>query len=216
MSLKQEIEKVQQESMKQIPEDTLNTLIAATERLVQSGLTNKSLKKGDKAPAFTLPNAAGKPVHSSALLNEGPLVVSFYRGGWCPYCNLELHALQQAFTQMKELGAQLVAISPETPDHSLSTSEKHALKFEVLSDAGNRVAEEFGLVFVLAEELRPIYKDFGIDLPAFNGDDSYGLPVPATYVIGSDGTIVYSLVNADYTQRAEPEDIINALRGIKG
>ncbi|MFQ5675781.1 MAG: peroxiredoxin-like family protein [bacterium] len=212
MSLKQEIEKAQQESMKQIPEDTLKTLIAATERLVQSGLTNKSLRKGDKAPSFTLPNAAGNPVNSSKLLNDGPLVVSFYRGGWCPYCNLELHALQQAFTQMKEFGAQLVAISPETPDHSLSTSEKHSLKFEVLSDVGNRVAREFGLVFVLAEELRPTYKEFGIDLPAFNGDDSYELPVPATYVIGSDGTIVYSFVNADYTQRAEPADIIDVLK----
>lgn len=214
MSLKQKIEKVQQENMKQIPEDILNIMTAATEKLVQSDLTNRSLKKGDKAPSFTLPNALGKPVNSNELISDGPLVLSFYRGGWCPYCNLELHALQQAFTQMKELGVQLVAISPETPDHSLSTSEKHALKFEVLSDAGNRVAREFGLVFVLAEKLRPIYKEFGIDLHSFNGDDSYEIPVPATYVIGPDGTIVYSFVNADYTQRAEPADIINVLRDI--
>jgi peroxiredoxin len=214
MTLKHEIEIMQQELLPQIPKAVLETLLATTEKLVQSGITDKSLKKGDKAPSFTLPSATGKSVNSSELLKDGPLVVSFYRGGWCPYCNVELHALQQAFPEMEGLGAKLVAISPQTPDNSLSTYEKHALAFEVLSDVGNRVARDFGLVFALAKEVRPIYKTFSFDIPAHNGDDSFELPIPATYVIAPDGMIVYSFVDADYSHRAEPTDIIEVLRGL--
>jgi peroxiredoxin len=212
MSLKHEIEIMQQELLPQIPKEVLETLLATTEKLVQSGIADKSFKKGDKAPSFTLPSATGKSVNSSELLKDGPLVVSFYRGGWCPYCNVEFHALQQAFPEMKELGAKLVAISPQTPDNSLSTYEKHALTFEVLSDVGNRVARDFGLVFALAEEVRPIYKEFSFDIPAYNGDDSFEIPIPATYVIAPDGMIVYSFVDADYSHRAEPTDIIKVLK----
>jgi len=214
MSLKHEIEIMQQELLPQIPKAVLETLLATTEKLVQSGIADKSLKKDDKAPPFTLPNATGKSVNSSELLKDGPLVVSFYRGGWCPYCNVEFHVLQQAYPEMKRLGAKLVAISPQTPDNSLSTYEKHALTFEVLSDVGNRVARDFGLVFALAEEVRPIYKEFSFDIPAYNGDDSFEIPIPATYVISSDGLIVYSFVDADYSHRAEPIDIIEVLRGL--
>lgn len=212
MRLKQAIEKFQQESMSKMPEEILKIFMAATKRLIDSGLTDKSLAKGDKAPSFTLPNATGKSIHSNDLLKAGPLVINFYRGGWCPYCNLELHALQEVLPEIKQHGAQLVAISPEAPDRSLSTAEKHALQFEVLSDAGNKVARDFGLVFSLAEELRPIYKSFDANLPDWNGDDSYELPVPATYVIQPDGIISFSFVNADYTQRAEPSDVIESLR----
>ena len=214
MSLKHEIEVMQQELLPQIPKAVLETLLATTEKLVQSGITDKSLKKGDKAPSFTLPNATGKSVNSSEFLKDGPLVVSFYRGGWCPYCNVEFHALQQAFPEMEGLGVKLVAISPQTPDNSLSTYEKHALTFEVLSDVGNRVARDFGLVFALAKEVRPIYKEFSFDIPAHNGDDSFELPIPATYVIAPDGMIVYSFVDADYSHRAEPADIIEVLKGL--
>jgi peroxiredoxin len=205
---------MQQELLPQIPEAVLKKLQATTEKLVHSDITDKSLKKGDKAPSFTLPSATGKSVNSSELLKDGPLVVSFYRGGWCPYCNVEFHALQQAFPEMEGLGAKLVAISPQTPDNSLSTYEKHALAFEVLSDVGNRVARDFGLVFALAKEVRPIYKTFSFDIPAHNGDDSFELPIPATYVIAPDGMIVYSFVDADYSHRAEPTDIIEVLRGL--
>ena len=214
MSLQYEIKKMQQEIIPTIPEDVLNTIFEATERLVQSGITKKSLKEGDRAPSFSLPNGTGDTVSSIELSRRGPLVVSFYRGGWCPYCNLELRALQHSLTDIKTLGAELVAISPELPDNSLSTKEKANLTFEVLSDVGNKVARDFGLVFALAEEIRPIYKNFGFDIPISNGNDSYELPVPATYVIASDSTIIYSFVEADYTKRAEPEDIIEALKAI--
>lgn len=198
--------------MSQVPKEALDQIIAATERLVASGLSEKGLKKGDIAPNFVLPSAKGESISSADLLKEGPLVISFYRGGWCPYCNLELNALQQILAEIETLGAKLVAISPETPDKALTTAQKHEMRFEVLSDVGNKVARDFALVFTLAEELRSIYQSFGIDIPAYNGDELYELPMPATYVINTDGTIRYSFVNADYTQRAEPSAILEALR----
>jgi len=123
--------------------------------------------------------------------------------------------LQLTLPEIKALGAQLVTVAPELPDKSLSTAEKHALAFEVLSDVGNKVARDFGLVFSLAEELRPIYASFGIDIPAYNGDDTFELPMPATYVIGTDGTILHALVDADYTSRLEPAEIVEILKTIK-
>ena len=212
MNLQNQIKRMQAELIPQIPEDALRAIMAGTERLMQSGLAEKGFQKGDKAPPFSLPNARGEVVSSTELLTSGPLVVSFYRGGWCPYCNLELRALQQALPEIKELGAQLVAISPELPDKTISTVEKHSLGFEVLSDVWNKVARKFGLVYSLDEELRPVYQHFGFNIPAHNGDDSYELPIPATYVIDTEGTIVLSFVDADYTRRLEPTEIIGSLK----
>ena len=144
---------------------------------------------------------------------DSVLVLNFYRGGWCPYCNLELHALQQALADIRASGADLVAISPELPDKAMDTQARHALEFEVLSDVGNHVSEAFGLTFELPEQLRPIYTSIGIDIPAFNGDDSFVLPVPASYVVDSDGIIRHHFVNVDYTRRLEPDDLLQVLRG---
>ena len=119
--------------------------------------------------------------------------------------------MQLTLPEIEALGAQLVTVAPELPDKSLSTAEKHALAFEVLSDVGNKVANSFGLVFALAEELRPIYSSFGIDIPAYNGDDTFELPMPATYVIDADGTIIHVFVDADYTKRLEPSAVLDAL-----
>jgi peroxiredoxin len=123
-----------------------------------------------------------------------------------------MKALADALPDIEAAGAQLIGIAPETPDHALETAERHDIGIEILSDAGNEVSEKLGLVFNLAEELRPIYLDAGLDIPAYNGDDSFKLPVPATYIIGSDGIIKADFVNADYTQRMEPEEIVKALR----
>ena len=147
----------------------------------------------------------------SGLLNRGPIVLSFYRGAWCPYCNLELRALQESLPGIEAAGGQMVAISPQLPDNSLSTAEDRELSYEVLSDVGNHTARKYGLVFTLKKELRPIYKEWGADIISVNGDDSFELPVPATFVINNNGIITYSFVDADYTNRLEPAKIIEAL-----
>lgn len=195
-----------------IPAETLVVMDRATAQLEESGIAESSLEVGAKAPEFNLPDATGAEVSLSSLLAEGPVVLAFYRGGWCPYCSTELRALQARMAEITAAGATLVAVSPQTPDSSLSTVEKLELAFPVLSDEGNRVAESFGLVFTLPEALREVYAGFGLDLPAANGDDSFRLPVPATYVIGADGTVAWRFVDADYTKRAEPDDVIAALK----
>ena len=140
--------------------------------------------------------------------------MSFYRGGWCPYCNIELRGLQSELASFREHGANLVAVSPQTPDNSLSTTEQNELEFPVLSDVGNTVAKKFGLVFTLPESLRPIYEDFGIDISKSNGDESFEIPVPATFVINRDGHISYAFINADYRKRAEPSDVLAAVKDL--
>lgn len=189
-----------------------STMATATQNLIDSGIADQTLKVGETLPAIRLPNATGQTVAIQDLLTSGPVVISFYRGGWCPYCNLELKALQDKLPEIKALGAQLVAISPETPDASLSTAEKNELEFEVLSDEGNQVAKSLGLVFTLPEELRPIYSQFGIDIPAHNGNTTFELPLPATYVIATDGTVALAFADPDYTQRLEPSKVIDAIK----
>lgn len=214
MSLLEQIQEMQKGFMRQVPEENLKIMQSATEKLIKSGIVEKCLKEGDKMPAFSLPNAKNELVSSDTMLNKGPLVVNFYRGGWCPYCNLELRAFQEALPEIIDLGAQLVAISPNLPDKSLSSIEKHALTFEVLSDIGNKISRQFGLVFTLDEQLQHLYKQFGIDIPAYNGDESYELPIPATYVVNSDGIIELAFVDADYTKRMDPNEVIETLKNL--
>ena len=212
MLLKDEIKKMQEEMLPKIPEDVLKLLFGNIEELINSGIAERTLNEGDEIPQINLPNAVGKTINVNSMLKEGPVVISFYRGAWCPYCNLELKALQQALPEIKSLDAQLIAISPNTPDNSISSIEKHELEFEVLTDTGNKIAKEFRLVFSLAEELHPVFQQFKFDIPKHNGDKSWELPIPATYIVNTDGKIVHSFVNADYTQRMEPADIINKLK----
>ncbi len=214
MSLTEQLATMRAGAKDRIAPDTLHTMRDAMLGLKASGIEDRSLIPGDAAPAFNLPNAKGETVSSGDLLAKGPLVISFYRGGWCPYCNAELRALQQALPELSRLGASLVAVSPETPDHSLSTSEKNELAFEVLSDLGNQTARAFGLVFTLPDALRPIYEKFGIDLEASNGDDTFQLPVPATFVIDRAGIVRRAFVDADHTQRLDPVDVVAALKAI--
>lgn len=213
-NLTHQIAAYEEEKKQRVPKDILRVMDETTAALKESGIENVVVKEGEKAPEFSLPNHHGEERTLSGLLENGPLVMSFYRGGWCPYCNLELAALQRALPEMEALGASLVAISPETPDHSLLTREKHELAFDVLFDKGNVVAETYGLVFTLAEELRPIYDKFGLDIPAYNGDDTFQLPIPATFVIDRDGTVVYVFADADYTKRLEPGEIVKVLKSL--
>lgn len=207
-------EQAKQDFISALPDEQKQVVGAAFERLLSSNVGAQAKQVGDTAPHFNLPNALGGSVQLSALIARGPLVLNFYRGGWCPFCNLEFRALQRILPDIKAQGATLVGISPETPDNALTTKEKHALEFEVLSDRGNLVARAYGLVMEVFEEMRPLYRQWGIDVPAANGDDSYQLPLPATYVIDTQGIIRAAYINKDYTQRMEPQDIIDALRSI--
>ena len=215
MTLEMQIKKLQEEMLPMIPADVLTLLLSKTQELVNSGISEKAFKKGDKIPKIILPNALNKTINVNELLNDGPLVISFYRGGWCPYCNLELKELQDKLSEIKSNGGTLIAITPELPDNSLATSEKHKLEFEVLSDVGNKTAKEFGLVFNLAEELRPIYKQFNFDITKYNGDETWSLPIPANYIVNKEGVIAESFVDADYTKKMEPADIIEALKNLQ-
>ena len=214
MSLKAECEAVINQFISDLPEEVMGSLTGFIGRLVESGLADKAINVGDKAPDFTLPNVHGEKTRLYDLLNDGPVVINFYRGGWCPFCSLELKGYQDLLPEIKSAGGNLVGISPETPDNSLSTAEKFALEFEVLSDSGNTVADSYGLVFELEPAIREIYTSFEFVLPTINGDDSWTLPIPATYVIDRDGTVVWADVNANYTERAEPGDVLKALRAM--
>jgi peroxiredoxin len=187
------------------------TMEAATEKLRASGIERTALQVGQHAPRVVLPNAKGEPLDLEKLWQQSPLIVVFYRGGWCPYCNLELRAWQQLLPQVKAQGAQLIAISPQTPDNSLSTREKNELAFEVLSDSGLQAAEGFGLAFDMPQELVDLYSSVGHDLPKTNGNGRWALPVPATYVIDRSGIIRYANIDADYRNRAEPVDVLSVI-----
>ena len=178
-----------------------------------SGILQTARQVGDTAPDFTLGNATGRPVRLYEVLEQGPVVLTWYRGGWCPYCNLTLHRLQQELPNFRAAGATLLALTPELPDSSLSTAEKHALEFDVLSDPGNTVARSYGVVFELTPEVAASYQQ-SFDLHGYNGDASNELPLAATYVIGTDGVITYAFLHPDYRNRAEPREILEALEGM--
>lgn len=200
--------------LEKAPKEAAETMSKATADLQQSGIINDSLKVGEKAPDFELPDPTGKRVKLSTLLKDGPVVLNFYRGEWCPYCNLEIRAFQQMLPEFQQANAQVVAISPEQPNNSLTMQEKHDLAFPILSDVGNTVARSYGLVFTLDATLRPLYKGFGIDIPSRNGDESFELPVPATYVVDESRVVRYAYANADYTLRAEPAEVLAAVQGL--
>ena len=214
MSLQEQLKAKYEEIKKNAPNEVA-IFDADTESFISSGDAPQGIQVGDQLASFELPNQLGQTISLDELQGDSNIVISFYRGGWCPYCNIELCVLQQALPEFKSHGARLIAISPQLPDESMSTAEKNELSFPVLSDAGNKVARELGLVFTLSEQLRPLYESFNIDLPATNGDKSFELPIPATFIIDSDGVVKGAFVNADYKQRMDPSDIINVLKEIK-
>ena len=195
-----------------VPRSVIETMHRATAELIASGAAQRALKAGDEVPSFVLKDANGKTVSSSDLLSQGPLVMSFYRGFWCPYCNMELQALQEVLPAFRELGAQLVAISPQNAVNSRKSLRTHRLDFPILSDPRNETAAALGLRFALPDYLIGLYKSLKNDLPAFNGDTSWTLPMPGRFVIGQDRIIRYAEVNPDYTRRPEPSDLLPAVR----
>lgn len=215
MGLEQQLAAFKAEFMRTAPPGRHALYEAKIEELRGQFAREKALAAGDLAPDFTLPGVHGTPVSLAELLADGPAVVTFYRGGWCPYCNIQLRAYQAVLSAMTALGARLAAISPQRPDGSLSTAEANALSFDVLSDAGNQVARRFGLVYALAEELRAALRANNKALPGINGDDSWELPVPATYVIGRDRRIALAFLDVDYRNRLDPQAILDELAALR-
>ena len=195
--------------------ERLALMARATQELIESGQAQRARKAGDRAPEFSLQDPAGNLVSSRELLAKGPLVLSFYRGVWCPYCNLELQALQASLSDITARGANLIAISPQTMANSRKSQRDNKLDFPILSDVKSEVAEAFGIRFKLPDYLVELYKSFKNDLPTFNNDPAWVLPMPARYVIGTDGIIAYSEVNPDYTQRPDPRDLLPVLDRLK-
>ena len=211
LSLKQQLADYKAGFKQRAAPERVAMMESATADLKAAGIESRALKIGDRAPDLSLPDALDKRVRLNDLWCHGPLVVVFYRGGWCPYCNLELKAWQMRLAELEHLGASLVAISPQTPDNSLSTAEKNELAFPVLSDSALQAAESFGVAFELSPELVELYGRVGNDLPTLNGNGRWVLPLPATYVIDRKGQVVFAHVEADYRERAEPSDVMAAV-----
>ena len=212
--VRKELEEFRAKSAKSAPPERIKTYEQGIEEVRKSGATEKALKVGDRAPDFELPDATGKKVKLSDLKARGPVVVTWYRGGWCPYCNIALRGFHKSLPEIRAAGASLVAISPETPDNSMSTTEKNHLDYDVLSDKGNKVASAYGVSYKIPKIIADQFKG-RLDLAKYNGDDSGELPLGVTYVIDREGIIRFAFVDADYRKRAEPADVIAVLRNLE-
>jgi peroxiredoxin len=213
-SLKDAIAAFTTNMAKHAPPEVIATLGAEIEKLAESGIAKGALKSGAEAPSFSLPDTHDSVVTLSSLLAKGPVVVTFYRGGWCPFCDLQLRAYQSVLPEIHRFGAELVAISAQTADYALSDVEKKQLTFPVLHDAQNRVSRRYGLVFTLSDAMKQLQTGFGNPIPKFNGDDSWELNLPGTFVIDRAGIVKLAHVDPNYMVRLEPAAILDALRRI--
>lgn len=213
--LSDDLDRRKEDFLKQAPAEVVDSQVRALRELEDSGIYERVLKVGDRAPDFELGNQKGEKVRLSSLLEDGPVVLTWYRGAWCPYCSITLSALSAKNDEFERLGAKLVALTPELPDVTLATDSEMELGFEVLSDLNHGVAEKYGLVFPLNDETAARYEErFG--LTERNGEEAADrLPLPATYVISQDGVITYAFADADYRRRAEPGRVVDALRALK-
>jgi peroxiredoxin len=210
-TLGEELEERRLNMRRFVPKETQAINDRAVEELQTAKLTDRALKLGDRAPEFVLPDVNGHPVSATALLAQGPLIVSFIRGRWCPFDCATVEAWQERLAEVKARGASLVVISPMTVKQADFMRDQHRVMFPILSDAGNKVAEQFGVAYGVPEYQRELFKTVFINLPFINGDETWKLPFPATFVIGKNGTVRLAFVNTDYTLRAEPADAIAAL-----
>ena len=210
-------------------QDRLDNITEQTRRLVQperlapgersvaelfaSGIEKQILPVGAQAPDFTLCDGNGRPVRSADLLALGPLVINFFRGRWCSYCVNELEAWRDLYTHIREQHALLVAVSPQLERQNGFTAEQHGLPFPVLADPGAELAAQFGLVYRVPDYLQRYYRSILVNIPYMNGEPSYRLPLPATYVLAQDGTVLFAEAYADFRVRPEPDDALRALPG---
>ena len=211
-SLSQELEEYRAGWRQRVPADRQAAMERHMAQLEASGFGKSAKQVGDLAPDVSLPDATGKTVSLASMLQKGPVVVVFYRGGWCPFCNMQLKAYETVLPRIKAAGASIVAISTEKPDDTVTTTEKNALTFPVLSDVGQKVGKAFGVVYAFTEELRSVYDGFKLDIPGKNGTPGeWSLPLSATYAVGSDGRILFADTGVDYRHRTDPMDVIGIL-----
>ena len=198
-----------------VPGETQAIHARVIAELKAKNLARNALPEGASAPPFELKNQDGKPVRSAELLAKGRLVVCFFRGRWCPFCVAQLEALNLILARIEQAGASLVAISPQTVQQSFFMRDQHRLRFPLLSDARSEVARQFGLTYRVPDYQQAIFRKVFINLPFVNGDDSWELPVPATYVIARDGRVAFAAIDVDYRNRLEPDAILTALRSLR-
>jgi peroxiredoxin len=215
MNYKEALEKRMKKFSNVAPNNDTKIYKEAAKNLKALNLEAQALKEGDKIPSIILQNAIGEMVDVNALLIKGPIIISFYRGSWCPFCNLELRAYQDILPQIKAEGASLVAISPDLPDYSLTLQERRDLEFSVLSDVDNKIAKLFNLVFLVDDRVIDIYESKGYVLKEQQGNDHKELPIPATYVVDQEGIIRLAYVDSVYQNRLEPLDALDAVKKIQ-
>ncbi|NUF27680.1 MULTISPECIES: peroxiredoxin-like family protein [unclassified Gilliamella] len=207
MKLNEKLELIQKEMAQTVPVDILNAFGQSLHELIELNLENHALKVGDIAPDFTLPDAEGLPISLYDTLQHNPVILSFFRGNWCPFCMAELAHYQEAINNNLIDSATVIAISPQTIHFNHDVTVRNNLEFRILSDKGNEIADKYGLVFTLQENVRDIYKNMGADLELFNNDKTYKLPIPATYLIDKNKKILFSSVSTNYMERADVCDI---------
>jgi peroxiredoxin len=213
-SLSEDLDRFVKEFINTAPDNVQSDFNKGVEEVRASGILDKAINVGDFAPEFTLTNAVGKQVSLYDELHKGPVVLVWYRGGWCPYCNLQLQHIQMKLTEIHQAGGQVIAISPELPDKTMTTKERHSLQFQVLSDTSNEVADCYKLAYTVPSYVVDHY-DLSSKISSYNGDEENRLPLAVTYVIGKNGVVEYAFLDADYKNRATPEEIITVLNSLK-
>ncbi|WP_346880760.1 peroxiredoxin-like family protein [uncultured Algibacter sp.] len=212
MTLEEQLTQIRENGFARMPIAIVEVLIDGIKEISESDLKQNALKTGDKAPDASFLNTNGQPTLLSSLLKNDYLIINFYRGGWCPYCNLELRTYESLKADFNKLGANIVAISAEKPELIAQTSQKNTITFPVLSDENALVMKQFGIVFQLNEKLKKEYTNFGLDLNNIHGNSNFELPVPAVYIIDKAFNIVFTHFEADYTTRLEPKTLLNVLK----
>jgi peroxiredoxin len=214
MRLQDELDAVRERCYQDTPPHITRVRQAAIDELVSSGVAERAIRAGDRAPGFRLRDPAGKAFSSCDLLSAGPVLIVFYRGRWCPYCNADLRAIEHFSRELASSGASIVAISQQSADEGRATERMHDLSFPTLVDRGGKVARSFGLRWKLSQELRTAELESGLDLAAVNGESSWTLTMPARYVVSPQGIVEYADISADHTRRCDPTELFPVLRQI--
>ena len=209
------LNELKEQSAQNVPPAVIEAGLKGIEEMIKAGISDRALHTGDSMPSFTLSDANGNMVKSGDLLSKGPMVLVFYRGAWCPFCNIYLHSIQEYVDEIEALGGTLVAISGESPDNTLTVAQKNELTFTVLSDPNFDVARSFKIVYEMPTVVNDVILELGFDLTKYYGTDKPELPLSATYIIDREGIIKYAFLDPDYKKRAEPNDLLAELKKLQ-